>query len=110
MRTRRRHPCPAPATGMGILRSAHSGLGSGRMMSTPSPNDVGGYWELHAMPVWGMGEISAGDSIPDLIVDALALGGLRLHAGDIVVVKHKMVFKAEGRMVDLETVNPSAAA
>src|SRR3974390_427446 len=80
------------------------------MMSTPSPNDVGGYSELHAMPIWGMGEISAGDSIADLIVDALALGGLRLHAGDIVVVKHKMVFKAEGRMVDLETVNPSAAA
>jgi len=80
------------------------------MKSALDPSDVGGYAELHAMPVWGMGEISPGDSIADLIVDALALGGLRLHAGDIVVVKHKMVSKAEGRMVDLDTVKPSAAA
>ena len=38
----------------------------------------------------------AGDSVADLIVDALALGGLRLHDGDILVVKHKIVSKAEG--------------
>ena len=51
-----------------------------------------------------------GDSVADLIVDALALGGLRFHAGDILVVKHKIVSKAEGRMVALDTVKPSAAA
>lgn len=57
-----------------------------------------------------MGEVAPGDSIADLVVDALALGGLRLHAGDILVVKHKIVSKAEGRMVELATVKPSAAA
>lgn len=80
------------------------------MTSTHQASDIGGYSELHAMPVWGMSEVSSGDSIGDLIVDALALGGLRLHAGDILVVKHKIVSKAEDRMVDLASVKPSAAA
>ena len=48
--------------------------------------------------------------IADLVVDALALGGLRLHDGDILVVKHKIVSKAEGRMVALDSVKPSRQA
>lgn len=78
----------------------------------PSRNfpEPGGAPELRAIPVWGIGEIVAGDSIGDLIVDALALSGLRLHVGDILVVKHKIVSKAEGRMVELARVNPSSAA
>ena len=66
--------------------------------------------ELHAIPVWGIGDVLAGDSVADLIVDALATGGLRLRAGDILVVKHKIVSKAEGRTVELATVKPSPAA
>src|SRR5271166_2989904 len=66
--------------------------------------------ELRALPVLGMREVFPGDSVADLMVDTLALGGLRLHAGDIVVVKHKIVSKAEGRTVALDTVKPSAAA
>ena len=69
-----------------------------------------GMTELHAIPVWGIGDVLPGDSIADLVVDALALGGLRLRLGDILVVKHKIVSKAEGRMVELATVNPSPAA
>ena len=52
----------------------------------------------------GIRDVFAGDSIGDLIVDALALGGLRLHEGDILVVKHKIVSKAERRMVALDSV------
>jgi coenzyme F420-0:L-glutamate ligase/coenzyme F420-1:gamma-L-glutamate ligase len=44
------------------------------------------------------------------VVDTLALGGLRLHDGDILVVKHKVVSKAEDRKVALDSVKPSAAA
>jgi coenzyme F420-0:L-glutamate ligase / coenzyme F420-1:gamma-L-glutamate ligase len=66
--------------------------------------------ELRALPVLSMREVFPGDSIADLIVDTLALGGLRLHEGDILLVKHKIVSKAEGRMVALDTVKPSAAA
>jgi coenzyme F420-0:L-glutamate ligase/coenzyme F420-1:gamma-L-glutamate ligase len=79
------------------------------MPSTPAP-EFAGYTEMHAIPIWGIGNVVPGDSLGDLIVDALALGGLRLRVGDIVVVKHKIVSKAEGRMVELATVKPSAAA
>jgi len=72
--------------------------------------DFAGAAELRAIPVWGIGEVAAGDSIGDLIVDALALSGLRLHVGDILVVKHKIVSKAEGHTVELASVKPSVAA
>jgi coenzyme F420-0:L-glutamate ligase/coenzyme F420-1:gamma-L-glutamate ligase len=60
--------------------------------------------------VRGIRDVFAGDSIADLLVDALALGGLRLHEGDILVIKHKIVSKAEDRRVALDSVKPSAAA
>src|SRR5271166_5358852 len=77
------------------------------MMRTSAPININ---ELRALPVLGMREVFPGDSVADLIVDTLALGGLRFHEGDILVVKHKIVSKAEGRMVVLDTVKPSAAA
>lgn len=76
----------------------------------PGPSDRTGISGIHAIPVWGIGEAAPGDSVADLVVDALSLGGMRLHAGDILVVKHKIVSKAEGRMVELSTVRPSARA
>ena len=76
-------------------------------MRSPAPINIG---ELRALPVLSMREVFPGDSIADLIVDTLALGGLRFHEGDILVVKHKIVSKAEGRTVVLDTVKPSAAA
>ncbi len=66
--------------------------------------------ELRAISVRGVRDIFAGDSIADLVVDALALGGLRLHEGDILVIKHKVVSKAEDRRVALDSVKPSVAA
>jgi coenzyme F420-0:L-glutamate ligase/coenzyme F420-1:gamma-L-glutamate ligase len=79
------------------------------MPSVAVPDDAG-MMELHALPIWGIGDVLAGDSVADLIVDALALGGLRLHVGDILVVKHKIVSKAEGRTVELAKVKPSTTA
>ena len=79
------------------------------MPSTPAP-DATGMTEFHAIPIWGIGDVLRGDSIADLIVESLAISGLRLHAGDILVVKHKIVAKAEGRQVSLATVKPSPAA
>ena len=66
--------------------------------------------EIRAIPVRGIREVFAGDSVADLVVEALALGGLRFHDGDILVVKHKIVAKAEDRKVALGSVQPSAAA
>jgi coenzyme F420-0:L-glutamate ligase / coenzyme F420-1:gamma-L-glutamate ligase len=76
-------------------------------MPSPAPINT---CELHALPVLGIRDVFPGDSVANLVVDALALGGLRCHDGDILVVKHKIVSKAEGRTVVLDSVKPSAAA
>jgi coenzyme F420-0:L-glutamate ligase/coenzyme F420-1:gamma-L-glutamate ligase len=62
---------------------------------------------LEILPVEGIPEVRPGDDLPDLI--ALAVGK-NLRAGDILVVTHKIVSKAEGRLVDLRRVEPSALA
>lgn len=66
--------------------------------------------ELRALPLRGMGEIKGGDSLADAIVTALRRRKLRLRAGDILVMTHKVVSKAEGRVVRLDAVKPSARA
>jgi coenzyme F420-0:L-glutamate ligase / coenzyme F420-1:gamma-L-glutamate ligase len=62
---------------------------------------------LEILPVEGIPEVRPGDDLPDLIARAT---GEDLRAGDIVVVTHKIVSKAEGRLVDLRAVEPSALA
>ncbi len=62
---------------------------------------------LEVMPVEGIPEVHPGDDLSKII--ALAAGE-DLRAGDILVVTHKIVSKAEGRLVDLRTVEPSALA
>lgn len=65
--------------------------------------------ELRAIPL-AMGEIKPGDSLPEEISRALKSGRVRLLAGDILVLKHKIVSKAEGRVVALREVKPSRTA
>lgn len=55
-------------------------------------------------------EIVPGDDLARLVEDAARGSGVRLEDGDVVVVTHKSVAKAEGRLVDLRTVEPSALA
>ncbi len=62
---------------------------------------------LEILPVEGIPEVRPGDDLPDLIARAT---GEDLRAGDIVVVTHKLVSKAEGQIVDLSAVEPSALA
>ena len=62
------------------------------------------------IPIEGMPEITPGDDVGALIVDAAASRGTALAAGDVLVVTQKVVSKAEGRIVDLRTVTPSALA
>ena len=66
--------------------------------------------EIRAIPIRGIGDVSPGENIADLIIDALARDGVQLQDGDVVVVKHKIISKAEGRRVGLVSVRPSAAA
>ena len=62
---------------------------------------------LEVIPVEGIPEVHPGDDLSKLIGRAV---GEDLRAGDILVVTHKIVSKAEGRLVDLRTVEPSALA
>ena len=62
---------------------------------------------LEVLPVEGIPEVRPGDDLPELIARA---AGEDLRTGDILVVTHKIVSKAEGRLVDLRTVEPSALA
>ncbi len=55
-------------------------------------------------------EIRPGDDLAAAIVDALRGAGLLPQPGDVVVVAHKVVSKAEGSVVDLREVTPSPAA
>jgi len=62
---------------------------------------------LEVLGVEGFPEVRFGDDLERMIPAAVA-GDLR--PGDILVVTHKIVSKAEGRLVDLGTVEPSALA
>ncbi|MDP3911962.1 MAG: coenzyme F420-0:L-glutamate ligase [Gemmatimonadales bacterium] len=58
----------------------------------------------------GIPEVRSGDDLPRLIATAAASQGLAFQDGDVVVVTQKVVSKAEGRFVDLATVEPSPLA
>ena len=66
--------------------------------------------ELHLIPVSLSGEIKPGDSLVTKLLQALRSNNLTLESGDILVVKHKIVSKSEGRLVDLATIKPSASS
>jgi coenzyme F420-0:L-glutamate ligase/coenzyme F420-1:gamma-L-glutamate ligase len=53
-------------------------------------------------------EINPGDSLAEKLLQALRQNRLALEPGDILLVKHKIVSKSEGRIVDLATITPSA--
>ena len=63
--------------------------------------------ELRLVPIPLADEILPGDSLADKLLDALRRSRLRLQLGDILIIKHKIVSKSEGRLVDLATIQPS---
>lgn len=54
--------------------------------------------------------IKAGDDLATIILEQLGRAGFSLEDGDVVVIAHKVVSKAEGRMTCLSDVQPSDAA
>ncbi|MFP5333004.1 MAG: coenzyme F420-0:L-glutamate ligase [Acidimicrobiia bacterium] len=59
------------------------------------------------LPVGGIGEAQPGDDVATLVGDAIA-GVIVLADGDVVVVTHKLISKAEGRVVELSDDGPDA--
>lgn len=65
--------------------------------------------ELRVIGLRGLPEVQSGDDVSDLIAEAAAAGP-GLEGGDVVVVTQKIVSKAEGRVVALDSVTPTAEA
>lgn len=65
---------------------------------------------LEILPIPGVGEIVPGDDLTNATLTALAARGMAFRSGDILVVTQKIVSKAEGRLVALGDVVPSALA
>jgi len=69
-----------------------------------------GLKRIEVIPLFGIPEVSKGDDLAALILDAVDDNSLALYDGDVVVVKHKIVSKAEGRVVRLDSVAPGKRA
>ncbi len=66
--------------------------------------------EVRILPIAVSGEIRAGESLSARLLTAAQSLGLRFQDGDILVVKHKVVSKAEGAVVALDKIRPSKAS
>jgi coenzyme F420-0:L-glutamate ligase/coenzyme F420-1:gamma-L-glutamate ligase len=65
---------------------------------------------ISLIPIGGIPEVQPGDDLAHLIADCLAAAGIGLADDDVLVVTQKVVSKAEGRVVDLSTVEPRPEA
>ncbi|HYF96152.1 MAG TPA: coenzyme F420-0:L-glutamate ligase [Symbiobacteriaceae bacterium] len=66
--------------------------------------------EVRLIPVPGIPEVTPGADIARLILQALRQADMRVQDGDVLVVTQKIISKAEGRLVSLSNVEPSALA
>jgi len=66
--------------------------------------------DITLIAITGLPMVEPGADLGKLIVDALAAAGHAPQAGDVLVVCQKIVSKAEGRVVDLTSVEPSERA
>jgi coenzyme F420-0:L-glutamate ligase/coenzyme F420-1:gamma-L-glutamate ligase len=65
---------------------------------------------LTLTPLLGIPLIQPGDDLVPILQDGLLRAGIQLQDGDIIVLAQKIVSKAEGRLVNLATIEPSAQA
>ncbi len=59
------------------------------------------------IPIAGIPEIGVGDDLVKIVSDAATAGGLTIENSDVLVFAQKIVSKSEGRIVDLNDVEPS---
>ena len=65
---------------------------------------------LVVTPLSNLPLIEPGDDLANLLMQSLKTTGIQLCDGDILVLAQKIVSKAEGRLVNLSTVEPSTRA
>jgi coenzyme F420-0:L-glutamate ligase/coenzyme F420-1:gamma-L-glutamate ligase len=73
-----------------------------------SAKPASGALNFFALP--SLPEIRGGDDLPRLIVEAARIAGSKFASGDVIVIAQKIVSKAEGRTVQLSSVQPSTEA
>src|SRR5438874_4918300 len=66
--------------------------------------------EIRIIPISGIGEIPIGSDLGAIIFHAMQAHHLALKQGDVLLVTQKIVSKAEGRVVNLDEVQPSEFA
>ena len=66
--------------------------------------------EIRAIGIEGMPEVKAGDDLSAQILDAVQAQGTVIESGDVLVVTQKVVSKAEGRVVPIDSVEASPLA
>ncbi len=97
----RAHRERPPRRRVGARRAPANG-GRGDSLTVPPRYEVIG--------VDGIGEIRPGHDVARLVVEAAARQSTPLRAGDLLVISQKIVSKAEGRLLRLSAVVPSAVA
>ena len=65
---------------------------------------------IELIPLEGIPEVAPGDDLGALVAAALRAGGIGLRDDDVLVVTQKVVSKAEGRVVELASVEPGPEA
>ena len=65
---------------------------------------------LSATAVEGLPEVQPGDDLAALIAEAITKNGETIEPGDVFVIAHKIVSKAEGRLRKLTDVQPGPRA
>ncbi len=77
-------------------------------MTTPPPSPEAP--QIRLIGLSALPEVTPGMDLADLARAAVSAAGETFQDGDVLVVTHKIVAKAEGRLVDLRTVEPSELA
>ena len=74
----------------------------------PKPASSAG--TISIIPIRGIPNVQPGDALAEIVLAAATGNNIQFSAGDVLVLKHKIVAKAEGRIVRLDSVKPSRRA
>jgi coenzyme F420-0:L-glutamate ligase/coenzyme F420-1:gamma-L-glutamate ligase len=65
---------------------------------------------IQVIGIEGIPDVQPGDDLAGLLIEAASALGLTIQPGDVLVIAQKIVSKSEGRLVDLNQVQPSPFA
>ena len=66
--------------------------------------------EIRILGIKGLPEVKERDDLSALITNSLEEAGVRLDSSDVLVIAQKIVSKSEGRVVDLNSIEPTEKA